>query len=66
MLILNERQSHKVVKEYVLYFNRARPHQGVAQHPPDPFELAIISLTSLRATAQAVLGGLRHDYQRAA
>jgi putative transposase len=29
MLILNDRQLHRKIKEYVMYFNTARSHQGI-------------------------------------
>ncbi len=35
LLILSERQSYRVIKEYVEYFNRARPHQGLRQEIPE-------------------------------
>src|SRR5262249_17502413 len=35
-LILGERHLGRVLTEYVGYFNRARPHQGIAQRTPHP------------------------------
>jgi putative transposase len=46
LLILHERQLHRILKAYVAYFNQARPHQGIQQQIPD------CSGSSL-ATAQA-------------
>ena len=34
MLVLNEKQLHRVLRAYVEYFNRARPHQGIHQQVP--------------------------------
>jgi putative transposase len=34
LLVLGERQLIRVLKEYISYFNPARPHQGIAQHIP--------------------------------
>ena len=65
MLIINERQLHTLVKEYVLYFNQARPHQGIGQHLPDPIHF-LPTTDSLQTIAHPVLGGLHHDYRRAA
>ena len=31
ILVLGERQLHRVIAEYVKYFNQARPHQGIEQ-----------------------------------
>jgi putative transposase len=40
VLIINERQIDRIVKEYVDYFNTARPHQGIGGHTPIPPTLA--------------------------
>jgi putative transposase len=34
VLILHEKQLHRVLRAYVEYFNRARPHQGIQQQVP--------------------------------
>src|SRR5215813_3390047 len=34
VLILHDRQLQRVLKEYVVYFNQARPHQGIGQQIP--------------------------------
>ena len=54
-----------VLREYsFVYFNRARPHQGIGQLVP------IGAATSASAGAEVlavpVLNGLHHDYRRAA
>ena len=33
-ILLGERHLYRVVKEYVAYFNDARPHQGLGQRIP--------------------------------
>jgi putative transposase len=35
MLVLGDRQLVRVLKEYSGYFDQARPHQGLAQQPPE-------------------------------
>ena len=43
LLVVGDRQLHRVIKEYVEYFNRARPHQGIEQDSrkdPSPASLA--------------------------
>lgn len=63
ILILGERHLHQTVKEYVRYFNHARPHQGIAQSIPCPPK----SLPhSGKVLSLPVLGGLHHDYRRKA
>jgi len=34
VLILHEKQLHRVLRAYVTYFNQARPHQGMRQQVP--------------------------------
>lgn len=68
ILILSEHHLHRVIGEYVAYFNHARPHQGIGQQIPDPPEnmrSADLALPS-RIVGHPVLGGLHHDYRRAA
>ena len=35
VLVLHEKQLHRVLRAYVEYFNRARPHQGIRQQVPE-------------------------------
>ena len=67
VVILHEKQLHRVLRAYVAYFNRARPHQGIHQQvlagkvpsvPPEQPGNAV--------TAVSVLGGLHHEYRRVA
>ncbi len=64
MLILSIEQLHRVLLEYVEYFNSARPHQGLAQRVPSTSEEA--TTTHSRIEASPVLGGLHHEYRWAA
>src|SRR5205807_9672355 len=64
LLILGERQLQRVLREYVAYFNRARPHQGLGQAVPEPSVERASPTGPIRALP--VLGGLHHTYQRAA
>jgi len=66
-LILHEKQLHRLLKTYVMYYNQARPHQGIRQRIPDPPALAAPpSNQPNQMVSIAVLGGLHHHYQRAA
>jgi len=65
-LILGERPLHRVLREYLGYFNQARPRQGIHQAIPDPPRHAAIGDPTRPFHAVPVLGGLHHDYQRAA
>lgn len=67
LLILNERQLHRILKAYVAYFNHARPHQGLGQQIPAPkAALGPLPAKSGRVIASPILGGLHHTYQRVA
>jgi putative transposase len=66
-LILQEKQHYRLLKAYTVYFNQARPYQGIKQQiPVPPVPSASLHDSSDRVIAVPVLGGLHHDYQRAA
>ena len=63
----HERQLQRVLNAYVMYFNQARPHQGIRQQIPDsrgssrsaPHE-------ATKVVAIPILAGLHHDYRKVA
>jgi putative transposase len=61
VLIFSETHLRRVLREYIAYYNFARPHQALAQKTPIP-------RTSSRAEGSVrcrrVLGGLQNDYYR--
>jgi putative transposase len=70
-LIWNQQHLHRVVTQYLRHYNTARPHRSLDLQPPGP----VRSLTLVTAAPPAakpaqqrvdVLGGLIHDYRRAA
>ena len=67
MFVVGEAQLRRVLREYVAYFNTARPHQGLQQQTPDP-----AAMRTLRSEGGGpvpvvpVLSGLHHMYLRAA
>jgi len=67
VLIFHERQLHRVLNAYVVYFNQARPHQGIAQHIPEQ-RRSVPSAQDVgnQVIALPVVGGLHHDYRWAA
>jgi putative transposase len=66
LLVLGERHLARVLREYVAYFNGARPHQGIGQRLPHPATSSRASGRSGAVVARPILGGLHHDYRRAA
>jgi putative transposase len=67
LLILHEKQLQRVLNTYVMYFNQARPHQGIQHQIPDPSGSARSSHhAGNKVSALPVMGGLHHDYHWAA
>jgi putative transposase len=67
LLILHERHLAHVLRSYVAYFNRERPHQGIGQAVPDAVAGShLIRQETGRVERIAILGGLHHAYRHAA
>lgn len=66
MLILGESHLDRVIKEYVEFFNQARPHQGIDQKIPKEIQREEKEHPKGEIIAFPVLNGLHHDYRRAA
>jgi putative transposase len=64
LFILQEKQLQRVLNAYVMYFNRARPHQGIGQQIPEQ-RRSVPSAQDAgnKVIALPVLGGLHHDYR---
>jgi len=63
LLILGEGHLHRVLTTYVVYYNTARPHQGIKQQCP------VRLLGAARdgpIERQDILGGVLHNYYRRA
>jgi putative transposase len=73
-LIWNRQQLHHVLAEYLRHYNTARPHRSLELQPPDPIRrLTLVkpcaaqpSTVELAVQRVDVLGGLIHEYRRAA
>ena len=61
ILIMNAAHLRRVVIEFVVYYNTARPHQGIDQQTPIPQARPASGTIQCRN----VLGGIIHDYYRA-
>ncbi len=67
VLVLGEAHLRRVLRAYVAYCNDARPHQGIGQAIPARSATADSERVNPgRVVAFPVLGGLHHDYWRAA
>jgi hypothetical protein len=67
ILVVGEAHLWRVLSAYVRYFNRSRPHQGIAQRIPEAeVNAGAIGSTTGKVRAFPVLGGLHHDERRVA
>jgi putative transposase len=65
LLILHEKQLHRILNAYVNYCNRARPHQGIRQQIQE-LQAGLVQADhpSGEIISFPVLSGLHHDYRR--
>jgi len=66
LLILHAHQLFRVLRAYCAYVNTARPHQGIGQAIPEAIAHMGTPATAAPIVSIPVLGGLHHDYRRAA
>jgi putative transposase len=69
MLIAGPRHLRAVLDEYVAHYNQHRPHRARNLRPPDGDAIItapIIDLATARIRRHKLLGGLIHEYKRAA
>jgi putative transposase len=69
MLIAGPRHLLAVLDEYVAHYNRHRPHRARNLRPPDCDDVPAAPVTdpaTARIRRRKVLGGLIHEYERAA
>ena len=64
LLIFGEGHLHRVLTEYVGYYNQARPHQGIDQQCPVPLPRSTAGAGPIER--RDILGGVLHDYYRRA
>jgi hypothetical protein len=64
ILILNDKHLLRVLKEFSVYHNSARPHQGLDQRIPLAYAMPTTNKVLVRH--RTVLGGIINDYYRAA
>jgi hypothetical protein len=69
MLIAGPRHLRTVLDEYVTHFNHHRPHRARNLRPPDHDDgitAPVTDLAAARIRRCEILGGLIHEYERAA
>jgi len=67
MLIWNRRHLEQVLTQYVAHYNTARPHRGIDLEIPEPPTEPTPGIDNIRRIERVdVLGGLIHEYRRAA
>ena len=64
VIVLDDQHLGRLIRQYQEYFNEARPHQGIGQRIPGKLVQAVD--LSKPIVVKPVLGGLHHDYLRAA
>ncbi len=62
-LFFGERDLQCTLEAYITYYNEARPHQGLLQQTPIPYDPRLPEGVIRR---RDVLNGLLHDYYREA
>ena len=67
-LICNERHLRRVLAEYLRHYNTVRPHRSLDLQPPRPTHRLRLVPGTCESSVQRVdvLGGLIHEYRRAA
>ena len=63
LLVISRRHLCSVLEEYVRHYNEARPHRGLQLAQPVPWP---ITSTGDKITRRDLLGGIIHEYERAA
>jgi transposase InsO family protein len=66
VFVLGEKHLRRVLREYVAYFNTARPHKRIAQAIPAVPKAAPAACPGGPIVSIPVLGGLHHEYRPAA
>jgi putative transposase len=68
LLIVGRGHLEQILRVYVQHYNRHRPHRALGLRPPDPSARAAVRAEDNRSAVRRrdLLGGLLHEYHRAA
>ena len=66
LLILGPRHLEQVLRVFVEHYNRERPHRALGRCPPAPIEPNARPVPCTPVSRRDRLGGLLHEYYRAA
>jgi putative transposase len=64
LILINETHLRRILREYLDYYHKSRPHQSLEYNSPNPREIEPQSKGKVMAIPQ--VGGLHHPYRRAA
>ena len=65
LLIVNRRHLERVLRSYVRHYNAARPHRGIGLLTPIPRSEPNLA-PMVQVHRRDLLGGIVHEYERAA
>jgi putative transposase len=70
LIPINERHLIRILKEFVVHYNRARPHSSLGPGIPEPILASVPASghrhklpSGYRVRSEPVLGGLHHEYR---
>jgi putative transposase len=67
LVVIGQRHLDRVLRVYADHYNRHRPHRALLLEPPDPSSPGIMAEDRpAQVHRRDLLGGLLHEYQRAA
>ncbi|MGA2580612.1 MAG: integrase core domain-containing protein [Bryobacteraceae bacterium] len=70
LIPLNERHLKRILREFIIHYNRGRPHSALGPGFPEPIEATVPTSRHRHRLPQGygiakkpVLGGLHHEYR---
>lgn len=63
MIVINERHARRVLRDYMVHYNGARPHRSLGLETPTGPPVRASPPKAACIVARPVLGGLHHEYE---